>query len=284
MPNLPQIKVEISPDLDAKAFINFLWHPFLKQNRQMIIKIYPEIEGMIGSNSAKEDIKKFVLSLHQQKKEQLENIKDSQEKIITEKGQDAFQRLGEIMNYAWENPFIYTAYLSLLPFSPFKEDHFLYSVLGQLNDDTSKNKSVLVVAVHEISHVIFLNLLKKLRIQSSEGTKHLFKEALTAAILRDVKLSAFLNYKHADVNPEIRELYVKRGDRVLRATDYLFGLLIENVDLNKNFLEQVKELLEEFKKSDKSFGEKMDFWNKHGKSIFKDGGLLKKYQEPIPLN
>lgn len=284
MPNLPQIKVEISPDLDAKAFINFLWHPFLKQNRQMIIKIYPEIEGMISSDSAKEDVKKFVLNLHQQKKEQLEKIRNEQEKIIMERGQDAFQRLGEIMDYAWENPFIYTGYLSLLPFSPFKEDHFLYSALSQIHNAISQNKSVLVVAVHEISHVIFLNLLQKLRIRLSKGTKHLFKEALTAAILQDTKLSTILTYEHVDVNPEIRELYIKKGDCVLKATDYLFGLLIENVDLNKNFLEQMKELLGEFKKSDKSFGEKMDFWNKHGKSIFKDEGLLKQYQEPTPLN
>lgn len=284
MPNFPQIKVEINPDLDAKAFINFLWHPFFKQNRQMITKVYPEIEGMINSNSAKEDIKKFVLTLHQQKKEQLEKIKNEQEKIIAEKGQDAFQRLGEIMDYIWENPFTYTAYLSLLPFSPFQKDHFLYSALDQLYNSASKNKSVLVVAMHEISHIMFFHLLQKLDIRLSEGTKHLFKEALTAAILQDTKLSTLLNYKHMDVNPEIRELCVKKDTRVLKATDYLFGLLIENRDLNKNFLEQMKKLLVEFKKSDKDFEEKMDFWNKHGKLIFKDEGLLKQYQEPIPFD
>ena len=188
------------------------------------------------------------------------------------------------MDYIWENPFTYTAHLSLLPFSPFKKDHFLYSVLDQLRDGGSKNKSVLVVAVHEISHLVFFQYLEKFEVQLSEGTKHLLKEVLTAAILQDAKLSALLNYKHVDVNPEIRELYVKKGGRVLKATDYLFGLFIENVDLNKNFFGQIKELFEEFKKSDKVFDEKMDFWHKHGKSIFKDEGLSKQYQKPIPLD
>ena len=109
MANLPKIKVEINPDLDAQEFINFLWHPFYKQSRQGIIKVYPEIENMISSDLAKEDIKKFVLNLHQQKKEQLEKTKDEQEKIIAEKAQTAFQRLGGIMDYNWEDPFTYTA-------------------------------------------------------------------------------------------------------------------------------------------------------------------------------
>ena len=284
MLNLPQIKIGISPDIDAKAFINFLWHPFLKQNRHKIIKVYPEIESMVSSNSAKEDIKKYLFTLHQQKKEQLEIIKNDQEKIIEEKGEKAFQRLGEIMNYTWENPFTYTAYFSLLPFSPFKEDHFLYSTLNQFKKGISKNKSVLVVAAHEISHLLFFQHLNKLGIQLSKGTTHLFKEALTAAILQDAKLSAFLDYKHTEVNPEIKELYVKKNGRVLKATDYLFYLLIENMDLNKNFLEQLKESLEEFKKSDKDFDEKMDFWNKHGKLIFKDAELLKQFKEPVLID
>lgn len=284
MPNLPQVKIEISPDLDTKEFINFLWHPFYKQNRQMIIKVYPEIESMINLDSAKEDIKTFVLGLHQEKKEELEKIKNEQEKIIAERGQNAFQRLGEIMDYVWDVPFTYTAYLSLLPFSPFQKDHFLYSALSQLKNGASKNKSVLVVAVHEMSHLVFFQHLNELGAQLSEGTKHLFKEALTAAILQDAKLSTFLNYKHTEVNPEIRELYIKKGGQVLRAADYLFGLLIENADLNKNFLDQMKDLLEDFKNSDKDFDKKMNFWNKHGYSIFKDVELLGRYREPILLS
>jgi len=93
-----------------------------------------------------------------------------------------------------------------------------------------------------------------------------------------------LDYKHTEVNPEIKELYVKKNGRVLKATDYLFYLLIENMDLNKNFLEQLKESLEEFKKSDKDFDEKMDFWNKHGKLIFKDAELLKQFKEPVLID
>jgi len=269
--------------MDAEAFVNFLWHPFLKQNRKSIIKIYPEIEGMMNSDSAKADVKKFILSLHQQKREKLEEIMAEQEKIIAERERDAFQRLGEIMDYTWENPFTYTAYLSLLPFSPFNTDNFLYSVLGQFSGGVAKNKSVLVVAVHEISHLVFFEQLKKLDIQLSKGTTHLFKEILTAAILQDQKLSDFLNYKHAEVNPEIRKLYVKKNNGVLKATHYILGLLIKN-DLNKNFLEQLKELLEEFKKADKKFDEKMSFWNKYGYPIFKDPELLQQYQEPVLLD
>lgn len=284
MPNFPQVKIEKSPDIDAEEFINFLWHPFLKQNRYMILKVYPEIEGMISSDSAKENIKKFVLNLHQQRKEQLEIINNDQEKIIEKNGEKAFQRLGEIMDYVWENPFVYIAYLSLLPFSPFQKNHFLYSALNQIHNTKAKNKSVLVVAVHEISHLMFFQQLNKLGIQLSKGTTHLFKEALTAAILQDENLSELLNYKHTEVNPEIKELYVKKDSHVLKATDYLFGLLIKNIDLNKNFLEQLRESLEEFKKSDKTFDEKMDFWNKHGKLIFQDTELLKQFQEPILLD
>lgn len=250
----------------------------------MIINVYPEIEGMINSDSAKDDIKKFVLALHQQKKEQLEIIKNEQEKIIIEKERTAFQRLGEIMDYSWEKPFTYTAYLSLLPFSPFKEEHFLYSALSQLHNNASKNKSVLAVAVHEISHLIFFQYLNRLSIQLSEGTTYLFKEALTSAILKDTKLSAILDYKDMDVNPEIRELYVKKGSNVLKAADYIFGLLIENKNSNKNFFEQMKGLLEEFQKSNKDFDQKMNLWHGRGKSIFKNAELLKQYQKPILLS
>ena len=284
MQNLPQIKIEINPDIDAGAFVNFLWHPFLKQNRSMITRTYPEVGAMLDSDSARDDVKKFVLTLHQHKKEQLEKIKNEQEKIILEKETGAFQRLVEIMDYTWENPFVYTAYLSLLPFSPFKDDHFLYSTLGQLNESVTKSKPVLVVAIHEISHVMFFHILKRLNIQLLEGTKHLFKEALTAAILQDEKLLTLLNYKHVEVNPEIRELYVKKDGRILKTTDYLFTSLIENVDLNKIFLEKLKELLKEFKKVDKDFDEKMNFWNRHGSTIFKDERLLQQYREPIPLD
>jgi len=111
MLNLPQIKIGISPDIDAKAFINFLWHPFLKQNRHKIIKVYPEIESMVSSNSAKEDIKKYLFTLHQQKKEQLEIIKNDQEKIIEEKGEKAFQRLRNNELYLGKSVYLHGIFL-----------------------------------------------------------------------------------------------------------------------------------------------------------------------------
>ena len=92
----------------------------------------------------------------------------------------------EIMDYQYDNPVVYKAAPTILPFSPFGNNVFYFSILGEIKGKTNKN--ILSIGIHEISHFIFFEMLKKIENKKKlilpNDIKNYLKEALAVESLK----------------------------------------------------------------------------------------------------
>lgn len=286
---LPMVKIIHDPTKDAEAFVSFIWHGYFVQNREKILKIYPELTDILNESEPKRKVIKFVISLHQSKKEKLIRVIKHNQDIIKKKGNEAFIFLGRFMDYLWPRPIEYSAYLSLLPFSPFKKNSFFYSVLAELNEKNQENKSILSTAIHEISHIIFLGYLEKAGYNSgvnvSKDIVYILQECITAGIFKNSKLLSLLDMTQPPRgNPEIAELYVIEESNNIILVDFVDEFIANNKKRGVKMEEIVKKLLKIFILMGDQLTEKMNIWRKYGYLIFKDRKFLDEFKTPLSLD
>lgn len=292
MPNkkifLPQIKILIDPRKDAELFWHFLNHKYYKQNRNFILKIFPEIETGKVSTGSKNALNNFVFGYYARREQEIARIADGNEKILKSRGRQALKLLTELMDYRWKKPKLFQAYITILPFSPFQKNLFFYSILGELNNKNPNKKSLLSVAVHEISHIIFLEMVSKIEkrrgIKLHNDAKHYLKEALATALLNMPGFKTILGIKNDPGNPEIQQLYVAGPDR---AATTIAEIIFEDIKKwranKKSFADLLELLVVDAHRNEKQFSRHWRLWNAHGRAIFANKTLLSEYQKPIIL-
>lgn len=197
------------------VFHSFLHHKLYPANRTKIFKSFPELQNRLeNSQDEKIGIKSFLMEYYEENKTRTDEILQRNTMLFENKSSEALKALSKLMNYQWENSVIYTAVPTILPFSPFKDTTFFFSILADLNNKTTDDKNALSVAIHEISHMIFLKqvdqLLKEKMIpEISKETINYLKESLAAILLNESPLVDILGIKNYRGNPEMQELSVE---------------------------------------------------------------------------
>ncbi|MGD0977054.1 MAG: hypothetical protein ABR875_02060 [Minisyncoccia bacterium] len=284
----PTIKIINDPIKDADAFVSFIWHKYFIQNREKILKTYPELTDIINSSDAEKKVRDFVVSLHQSKGNQLEEIIKYNQEIINKKNNAAFKFLSGFMNYSWSDPIAYNAYLSLLPFSPFKKDYFFYSVLAELNNKNPENKSVLSTAIHEISHIIFLEYIEKMGWKIGQNVSkdvvYVLQESITSSMFKNPELLSLFNMpKSPRGNPEIVEIHISEGDNNMTLVDFVDKNIIFNKNNNNDMNQIINKLIKLFASIGDQISKKIEMWHKFGYKTLRDQELLKKFRQPIVI-
>lgn len=280
MSNIPTITIFQNLDKEIDVFIKFLNHPNFPQNRSMILKIYPKLAEMIDKQNEKVAVKEFIKEFYQKHKDAINKIVSDSEKTLSD-SQEALEQLGNLMEYKWPKNTYYKAYPTILPFSPFRENEFFFSILNPL----LKNEGidVLYIAIHEISHFIFLDQLVRIEgknnIKFNKDLVYYFKESLTTVVLNQKELKLFLGKDKILGNQNIRDIYIKKDEKVMSLIDYLFKKFEAKQSFN-DFLEQTLLILN---KSKSGFVEKKELWDKNGSKIFKVGDLIVEYKKPIVI-
>lgn len=294
MKKSPKIIIKRDLNQEVDLFIKFLDHPYYPQHRFMIFKVFPELEILLkttkNKNREKLIVKKFILDFHKKHKKIIEQIIKKSNILIEKKRDKALGALADLMDYSWPQPTVYKAIPTILPFSPLGDNIFYFSILGQIKDNLKGTKDIIYVAIHEISHFIFYDILKKIEQETKsppteDNLKNYLKESLTAVLLNQRPLCTILNLHNYLGNPEIHDIQIRElGGKILKFTDFLQEAYRNSRSKEKEtfqiFLQRILNTLSPYIKE---LSNKRKIWNRFGKELSKNPKALKSYQRPIQL-
>lgn len=273
---------------EARLFLKFLNHPIFLTHRHFIIRAFPELERMPHKQDKKGEqaVRRFLRSFYNEHKRNIIVINRENQSKLKKNSPKALRALGEMMQYRWEKKRQYWATPTVLPFSPFGEDGFYFSILGSIFGKTDSD--CVCIAIHEISHFIFFDMLREIekeeKIILARDAAHYLKEALTAALLDMEPLRRALNLTNYHGNPEIRELYIKPVyGRTLLFKKYISRICVMSKKRKELFYQTLKELVLVAHRQEAEFSKKRSFWNCYSKQIFSDEALLREYRRPIKI-
>jgi len=289
------ISVSINKEIDIGKFLDFMNNPRYPGKRAVILKAYSEIASAT-SNGADEKtvIENIVNNLYSEKEEQIKNILNDLKNELANTDM-IINSLANIVNHdiSANN---YSAILTLLPFSPFKNNIFYFSIYSLVfrNKDGSprRNVSIVCTAVHEISHFIFFEQLKEWGEQSkkkiSHPAEHYFKEALTAAIMNKEIFKNFFDYpklvnsENYRGNPELHVLFVsKENNEIENIVAFFEREMFQN---ENNYKTNLFRLLDIFYQNQEKFAKKWELWNNWLLSLEENRNtIIEEYSEPILL-
>ncbi len=284
----PTITIHIDPEKDAKLLWEFLNHPQFPQLRTSNLVMHPHLKESVGKENFEEIVHAYTKSFYVEHAQEIELIYKQSKNLLEQKGSLALQELSRLMDYEWVTGTNYNAYISILTVSTFDDGIFTYSILGELYKRNAVKKSLLSVGIHEISHLIFFELLKpieqKHRIKLHQDGRYFLKEALTTAMLNTETFRSILETEPDPGNPEIRKLYITMPhDANILFIEYIKGLIIQSKIDKVPFTTLLEKLVLNTHAIEKSLNEKRALWNKHGSAIFKDVALLAAYEASIPF-
>lgn len=273
---------------EGEMFFAFLNHPKFPTHRKFIFNVFPELEKILknckNKKEERREVEEFVKSFYKVNRKKISEVGKESEKEITNKSKKALDILGNAMEYSWREDSLYIATPTILPFSPFGDDVFYFSILrGVLKNE---NIRVIEIMVHEISHFIFFDILKS--IEKEEGLRpsktliHYAKEVLTAALFRNKPISKFLGTAKYIGNPEIRELYiVSESKRRVSLIDYIGSIYTQAKDSKTPFKIFLKDFMLMMLNCEGDIEKKEKLWRKYGRSIFSNNKILLEYQREI---
>ncbi len=289
MEYIPQIIIEKNLEEENRLFSSFLHHPYYQRKQDDILRMFPALKEKIdNATDEKQAIAEFVAGFYTEHEQQINSIIENAKKLFEQKSKMALAALAKLMDYAWSEEITYRAIPTILPFSPFNGNTFFFSILGDLLGKTQKDKNVLSIAIHEISHFVFFDQIKQL-VKSKEiqnppkETLDFIKEATTAFLLNENPLRTILNIQGYAGNPELKELYVEKNGTKLLLTEYLrdYYHAAQN-NANESFLTYTKDIFILFAPRNAEFAEKRALWNKRGSSHATESDKTE-YAKPIQL-
>lgn len=286
MSKIPTIIVHIDPEKDAETIWKFLNHPQFPQLRTSNLGMHPKLKESVDKENFQEIVHEYVKSFYIEHAQEIELIYRQSKDLIEQSGTRAFQELSRLMNYEWETGATYNAYLSILTGSTFDDGIFTYSILGELYKRNDVKKSLLSVGIHEISHLIFFELLKpiaeKNEVVLHRDGKYFLKEVITTALLNTEPLRLILGTEEDPGNPEIQKLYITTPqDTNILFVEYMKRLIMQSKQNNVPFNTLLEQLVLNTHTIEKHLNDKRALWNKNGYAIFKDPALLEEYSKPI---
>ena len=286
------ITVKKDPEKDIEEIKARFFGAGNEHFKKRILNFYKTLATEINNSSDEETLKvveDFFRNLYQKREVEIDKIIGQSRSIIEEKSPSCLNQLVRLMNYEIKQNEEFIATPTLLPFSPFNRPMFYFSITPSLF--LSKESDILGIAIHEISHFLFFDILKDLNIKLDHNLEeknffHLFKETLTGMLLSEKELAEILERKDYKGNPEVHNLYIKESTSGNETTlrEYLRENLHTYQQKGLPFSVFIKEMIERLLPKATDFSDKKIFWNKNEQELRKDDSmLLKEYAQPISI-
>lgn len=286
---IPKIKIEYNLDKEVEQFIVFLHHSFFLQHKNMIFNVFPELKNALKNANEKQEkeiLGKFIKNFREKNKQKIKKITAISENLLEKKSHILLKNLSELMEYEWPKKHTdYRVIPSILPFSPFGNNIFLFSILSYLKTP-SKQKNILFVSVHEISHLIFFELIKKLYGNSSplnRTSTYFLKEILAPVIMNQKKINEDLKLKNYLGNPFLRDIFISFENKKNQITDFFQEIYKAGIKKGLNFNAILKIMVDLIKSVESEIEHKNNIWNRYGNAILKNEKKLRTYQKPIRI-
>ncbi|HQA95821.1 MAG TPA: hypothetical protein PLN18_00420 [Candidatus Colwellbacteria bacterium] len=280
----PSIKIKTDLEADVSIFTEYLTHPKRVSYRQLILKAHPALtQSLAGQPQRKVRtlVREYLETAYTENRRAIErNIASN--RLLLKKSDKAFGTLYALMDYRPAKRQTYTAISTFLPFCPFDKKSFRFYAVPKEN---SPEQSILAIALHEISHLLFFEQLAEWKKESgkklNEEAKYYFKEALTAALMNDERLEKLIGYRSYKGNRLLWNLCLKSGpNNPLPIVKYLQrNILSEKSD----YKERLYKTLNSFSHIQSCFIEKRRLWDRLSLNP-NDQKLVEQYKTPIKIN
>lgn len=292
MKYIPNINLKIDLDKEADMFVKFLHHEKFTQNRESILRCYPDLRTLLETDDTDES--KTIHTFLEKKYSEYDTIiklvvSDSEEKI-SQYGKSILEQLSLLMDYTWTKEHSgYLVILTILPFSPFNENILYFSMARKIKASNKKedsNHGFLPILAHEISHFMLRDILEqdeKTKFGDYEwATKHFLQEILAPILMNQEPLKKILGVEDYLGNPYLKHLNIEKKSNSENIVSH-YNRMYESMkyDDKRSFTEIIKIMVDELESVSISLDEKFKMWNTYGHEIFSNDLLLKEYQNPI---
>lgn len=291
-------KIVIEKDLHSEVDI-FYWalhndsSPWQRKSIFGFFKSSPLLQQLSDNKSRKEEkeiIEQFLQDLHQTFDVQVNSFLETSNLELEQKSDQALVELANLMDYKWpkDQPNIKVVPV-FLPFSPFGPNIFFFSVVSLINN--SKQHSLLSIAVHEISHMIFLKIVdQKLLEKGYIPAIDFLKEILAPVFMNQPSLKKLIDLRSWPKgyfgNTDLEQVYVlvgksKKKEQIGRYFQRLYEEM--RYEDHKTFKEILEVMVPLAFTLEKELLQKRKMWNEYGYRIFTNKKLLKEYSKLIKV-
>lgn len=281
---MKKIIVENNEEAEVNIFFKFLNSKEYPQHRNIIFSCFPELREKLDLQKDNEIIilREFLKKVREENKDNIQKSIIFIKNEVEKHGERTLEILASLMDYKWrpENG-DYSLIPTILPMSPFGDNVFYYSIYKSLKGDTEFPK-VLAVSAHEISHIIFFDILKTRNAEMGQELLYFVKELIAPILVYQDDFKSIFK-KELVGNYNVLEVYFEKEGKIIKAFDYFLEMFIKNRSEMKNFNSFLDVMILICRKIEPEIREKRDFDNKYGMQIMKDLELLKKFREPIKL-
>lgn len=286
----PIITISIDAEKDVGRFIFFLTDEQFRAKRHHILQFYPTLLSRIEHGETLTSVvSDEVLNMYKRFEHQLQDIITLAKKEFSE-SEPTFCALAQIMDFAGLEKRSYIAIPTFLPFSPLEKNVFYFSIAKEIAGKPHTTRSFLAIAVHEISHFLFLEQYERLFEKNDNAlnkpTYHFVKESLTAAIMNQEPFRQFFDYPalfHSNIypgNPELHHLFLAYQQEQIQINDFFEKYVLRNPHGYRNGLRFVCRLCSG---SADAFAKKWELWNTKPNNWKEQENFLSMYREPIVL-
>lgn len=303
--HIPQITIDVNLNDEVETFYYGLHNDMRPWQRKIILGIRDfqplrqslESGSTLNEEQEKQAIRDFLKRFREHDKDRIVGFNARSQKELEEKSKPALAAMASLMDYEWPEDFPgYRVVPVLLPFSPFGKNVFYFSILGVAQGVDQKD--LLDVAVHEISHMVFYEILAQIHPEfvnyqdSNEISTPIdyLKEILAPVLMNQPSLRQFLDlslYPDGYVgNTDLEQTYVQvegSGEKV-QISKY-FQQLYEKMRYqdHKPFQEIMDEMIKLVQPMEDELVKRRSLWNEYQHKIFRDKVLLEQYSNPIQI-
>jgi hypothetical protein len=284
------VALKFDPEYDialikSRVFLDS--NPYLA-NR--IFAFYKDLSARLSTTDQAERpalVDAYFRGIYEREHGRIAQIFEESQEIIRLHAQDALDTLVSLMDYEVKENEEFIGIPSLLPFSPFQRPYFSFSISFTLYKNVPND---VLVAIHEISHFLFFDILDDLKISLNDDNPewkemlHIFKEALTGMLLTEPEIMLFLGGSAHRRNAEIEMLFVSDSSGVMPFLKYLRDTFHGYKNRGQPFQDFIQDILNKLMPHTWQFSEKRQIWKQHGHEIAAGSpDLCRSYKEPIAL-
>jgi len=291
---LPKVVIKYEPNKEVERFYVFLHHSRFPQNRNLIFNAFPELpkklekQKKLTETKEKIIIKNFIIKFQKEHDDEIKSIIKESEKILNVKINKLLTSLFLLMDYKWpEKEKGFTVIPTILPFSPFREKVFYFSILAKING--RMGHSILFVSVHEISHIVLYKILEKkykkpLDKIIDKQLLDFLKEVLAPVLMNQKPILNILHQKNYIGNSFLKNIFIIKDKQITQITEF-FQEIYEDLKFEKkmNFNQILEIMIDLVLSISTEIKEKNKLWNKYGNNIANFKSIFEKYSEPIKI-
>lgn len=290
---IPPVVVKLDIERDVQEFLKFLYRSS-PEKQKLILRTYPDLDAAVqlGGDAGQKVVADFVRDQYCANQDQIEVLVADMEKQVRANGARVLKSLGEVMEYSWtDDDGGYTVIPTLLPFSPFQQPVFFFSLTRFLHvkaQSVATDYGLMAVLAHEISHFIFFDILgqmpEKIHTKCDKTVRHFAQEILAPVVMNDPRLNGILHLTNYGGNPFLKHVTVRRGAKEQNIVAFFQAEYERKRTNSVSFKEFVSYLIETLYVIHSELQERLSLRDTYGSSLLSDIKLNAQYCNPIEVH